>query len=139
MTTTDFTEEEVQTMLDNLDNYSDEIIEINRIVDELESRKNNEAAYNDLIEFAKVMMPEFLVGKHHRILADELMLIEAGEKDRICVNIPPRHGKSQLVSIFYPAWFLGRNPGKKVMMVSHTTDLAVDFGRKVQSYLYRPI
>ena len=48
MTTTDFTEEEVQTMLDNLDNYSDEIIEINRIVDELESRKNNEAAYNDL-------------------------------------------------------------------------------------------
>ena len=55
------------------------------------------------------------------------MAIEAGDKDRICVNIPPRHGKSQLVSIFFPAWFLGRNPGtkkKKVMMVSHTTDLA---------------
>ena len=47
----------------------------------------------------------------------------------------PRHGKSQLVSIFYPAWFLGRNPNKKVMMVSHTTDLAVDFGRKVRNLI----
>ena len=136
MTTTDFTEEEVQVMLDNLDNYSDdEIVEINRIVEELESRKGNEAAYADLIDFAQAMMPEFLVGKHHRILANELMAIEAGERDRVCVNIPPRHGKSQLVSIFYPAWFLGRNPGKKVMMVSHTTDLAVDFGRKVRNLI----
>ena len=123
-TTTDFTDEEVQIMLNNLDNYSDdEVAEINRIVDELETRKINQAAYDDLIEFAKLMMPEFLVGKHHRILANELMAIEAGDRDRVCVNIPPRHGKSQLVSIFYPAWFLGRNPGKKVMMVSHTTGI----------------
>ncbi len=133
---TDFTEAEVQTMLDNLDNYSDEeVAEIDRIVDELAERRKNKAAYDDLIDFAKAMMPEFLVGKHHRILADELMAIEAGDRDRICVNIPPRHGKSQLVSIFYPAWFLGRNPGKKVMMVSHTTDLAVDFGRKVRNLI----
>ena len=64
-----------------------------------------------------------------------LIGIERGDKDRICVNIPPRHGKSQLVSIFFPAWFLGRNPNKKVMMVSHTTDLAVDFGRKVRNLI----
>jgi predicted phage terminase large subunit-like protein len=63
------------------------------------------------------------------------MSIERGDKDRICVNIPPRHGKSQLVSIMFPAWFLGRNPNKKVMMVSHTTDLAVDFGRKVRNLI----
>jgi len=42
------------------------------------------------------------------------------------------------VSIFYPAWFLGRNPNKKVMMVSHTTDLAVDFGRKVRNLIATP-
>ena len=136
MTTTEFTREEVQIMLDNLDTYSDdEVAEINRIVDELDSREVHQAAYDDLIEFAKLMMPDFLVGKHHRILADELMAIEAGTRDRVCVNIPPRHGKSQLVSIFYPAWFLGRNPDKKVMMVSHTTDLAVDFGRKVRNLI----
>ena len=136
MTTTNFTRAEVQVMLDNLDSYSDdEVTEINTIVDELDGREANAAAYDDLIEFAKLMMPDFLVGKHHRILADELMAIEAGTRDRVCVNIPPRHGKSQLVSIFYPAWFLGRNPDKKVMMVSHTTDLAVDFGRKVRNLI----
>jgi predicted phage terminase large subunit-like protein len=132
----DFSEQEVQKMLDNLDAFSqEEVIEINRLVDELAVRKQNALAYNDLIEFCKRMMPEFLVGKHHRILANMLMSIEQGGKDRVCVNIPPRHGKSQLVSIFFPAWYLGRNPNKKVMMVSHTTDLAVDFGRKVRNLI----
>ena len=95
----DFTEEEVQHMLDNLDSFSDkEVIEINRIVDELAVRKTNQEAFDDLIEFCKRMQPDYIVGKHHRILADLLMSIEQGDKDRICVNIPPRHGKSQLVS-----------------------------------------
>jgi predicted phage terminase large subunit-like protein len=132
----DFTPEEVQHMLDNLDNFTEaEVTEIEKMVDELDARQKNQVAYDDLIEFCKRMMPDFIVGKHHRILADMLMDIEKGVKDRACVNIPPRHGKSQLVSIFFPAWYLGRNPDKKVMMVSHTTDLAVDFGRKVRNLL----
>ena len=131
-----FSEEEIQVMLNNLDHYStDEVAEIDRMVDELSVRKENSLAYDDLIEFCKRMQPDYIVGKHHRLLANMLMGIERGEKDRICVNIPPRHGKSQLVSIFFPAWFLGRNPNKKVMMVSHTTDLAVDFGRKVRNLI----
>ncbi len=132
----DFTQEDVQQMLDNLDEFTEEeVTEINKMVDELDARRKNKAAHDDLIEFCKRMMPDFIVGKHHRILADMLMGLEDGSKDRACVNIPPRHGKSQLVSIFFPAWFLGRNPDKKVMMVSHTTDLAVDFGRKVRNLL----
>ena len=134
-----FTEEDIQKMLDNLDSFTEEeVVEVDRLVEELSVRKQNQLAYDDLIDFCKVMMPDFIVGKHHRILADRLMAIERGDKDRVCVNIPPRHGKSQLVSIFYPAWFLGRNPNKKVMMVSHTTDLAVDFGRKVRNLIATP-
>lgn len=132
----DFSEEEIEHMLANLDAFSpEEIAEIDRMVDELATRKANQAAYDDLLAFCKKMDPNYLVGRHHRILANMLMAIERGDKDRICVNMPPRHGKSQLVSIFYPAWFLGRNPDKKVMMVSHTTDLAVDFGRKVRNLI----
>ena len=132
----DFTEQEVQIMLDNLDNYTpEEVVEIDRLVEELTARRYNQRVYEDLLEFCKHMQPDYKVGKHHRILGDMLMSIERGEKDRICVNIPPRHGKSQLVSIMFPAWFLGRNPNKKVMMVSHTTDLAVDFGRKVRNLI----
>jgi predicted phage terminase large subunit-like protein len=132
----DFTAEDLGRMLANLDSFSpEEVVEIDRLVDELATRTANAAAYNDLIAFCKLMMPSFVVGRHHRILAAMLMAIERGDKDRICVNIPPRHGKSQLVSIFFPAWYLGRNPDKKVMMVSHTTDLAVDFGRKVRNLI----
>ena len=136
ITPTDFTEVEIQTMLDNLDRYTDdEVVEIHKIVDEIDSRNSKKVIYDDLIEFCKHMQPDYKVGKHHRMLANMLMDIEQGKKDRICVNIPPRHGKSQLVSIMFPAWFLGRNPNKKVMMVSHTTDLAVDFGRKVRNII----
>jgi len=132
----DISDEDIEVMLQNLDSFSDdEIIEIDTMVGELAKRRENKAARDDLISFCKKMMPEFIVGNHHRLLADMLMSIESGDKDRVCVNIPPRHGKSQLVSIFYPAWVLGRNPTKKVMMVSHTTDLAVDFGRKVRNLI----
>ena len=90
----DFSEVEIQQMLDNLDQYtSDEIAEIDRMVEELNTRRTNKAAYDDLVEFCKRMQSDYIVGKHHRLLANMLMDIEAGEKDRICVNIPPRHGK----------------------------------------------
>jgi predicted phage terminase large subunit-like protein len=81
------------------------------------------------------MQKDYKVGAHHKRLADLLEDIERGYRDRICVSVPPRHGKSQLVSIYYAAWYLGRNPGHKVMLVSHTTDLAVDFGRKVRNLI----
>jgi len=132
----DFTEYEVQQMLDNLDAFSpEEQAEILKITDILEKRQHANACIDDLIEFCKHMQPDYLVGKHHRRLADLLMKISAGEEDRICVNMPPRHGKSQLVSIYFPAWFMGKYPNKKVLMVSHTTDLAVDFGRKVRNII----
>lgn len=109
--------------------------EVLRIAEELERRRAADRCRRDLIAFCKHMQADYKVGKHHRVLADLLMEIANGRKDRIAVNIPPRHGKSQLVSIYFPAWFLGRFPDKKVLMVSHTTDLAVDFGRKVRNII----
>lgn len=54
----------------------------------------------------------------------------------------PTHN-SEMLSVMFPAWYLGNNPGKQVMLVSHTADLAVDFGRKVrniiQSDLYQEV
>lgn len=131
-----FSEAELHLLLQNIDRLSErELVAVTRQLDELERRKAQKAAQDDLIEFCKRMQPDYKVGRHHRILADQLMALEQGSKDRVAVNMPPRHGKSQLVSVYYPAWFLGRNPGKKVMMVSHTTDLAVDFGRKVRNII----
>lgn len=134
-----FSEAELQTLLQNIDRLSEsELAAIMAQVEELERRKSQKAAQDDLIEFCKRMQPDYKVGRHHRRLADLLEAIEQGKKDRICVSVPPRHGKSQLVSIYYAAWYLGRNPTHKVMLVSHTTDLAVDFGRKVRNLIASP-
>lgn len=129
-------DDDIDLLLQNIDAFDaseqEEILEITEVLAE---RRRSEAARNDLIEFCKAMQPDYKVGKHHKILANLLMDIAEGKKDRICVNMPPRHGKSQLVSIYFPAWFIGRYPNKKVLMVSHTTDLAVDFGRKVRNLI----
>jgi predicted phage terminase large subunit-like protein len=133
------TDAHIRVLLRNLHRFSaEEAGEIERMVDELLQRRRLQAARDDLIEFCKYMQPDYKVGRHHRILADMLMAIERGDKDRICVSLPPRHGKSQLVSLYFAAWFMGRNPGKKLMLVSHTTDLAVDFGRKVRNLIADP-
>jgi predicted phage terminase large subunit-like protein len=135
----DFSQEEIQQMLDNIDSFSpEEQAEILKIAGVLEERQQSQRCQLDLIEFCKHMQPDYKVGKHHRRLANMLMDIAEGNKDRICVNMPPRHGKSQLVSIYFPAWFIGKYPNKKVLMVSHTTDLAVDFGRKVRNLIDNP-
>ena len=78
----DFNEADIEVMLANLDAFSvEEVAEIDRMVDELHTRSTNKRAYDDLIEFCKLMMPDFIVGKHHRILANMLMGIEKGDKE----------------------------------------------------------
>ena len=128
--------EDINRLLENIDQLSDdEVVEIEKLVEELEKREHVQRCRDSLIEFCKHMQQDYKVGAHHRRLASLLEDIERREKDRICVSVPPRHGKSQLTSIYYTAWYLGRNPGHKVMLVSHTTDLAVDFGRKVRNLI----
>jgi len=136
---TNLTDSELQFLFDNIDSFSaEEAAELLKVTDELEKRRDSQQCRDDLIAFCKKMQPDYKVGKHHRVLANILMDIAENKKDRACVNIPPRHGKSQLVSIYFPAWFLGKYPDKKVLMVSHTTDLAVDFGRKVRNLIDKP-
>jgi len=130
---------EIEFLQANLDKFNpDELAEVLTSLEELERREYTQRCHDDLIEFCKHMDPKYKVGKHHRRLADLLMAMERGEEDRIGVSVPPRHGKSQLVSIFFPAWYLGRNPNKQILMVSHTENLAVDFGRKVRNLVNSP-
>lgn len=109
--------------------------EVLELLGELEHRKTVRAARLTLLDFVKFMEPTYKVGEHHKKLAKLLEDLAYGRKDRISVNIAPRFGKSHLVSYYFPAWFLGNHPDQKVMMVSHTADLAVDFGRKVRNLI----
>jgi predicted phage terminase large subunit-like protein len=85
------------------------------------------------LDFIQHVYPGYMVGPHHRKLAKIFEEIAAGKKKRVIVNIAPRHGKSEMISYLAPAWFLGKYPHKKVIMASHTADLAVNFGRRVRN------
>jgi len=103
------------------------------LLNEIKARQSAEACRGSLLAFVMRVDKNYKIGAHHRHLAQLLEDMARGRKDRVAVNIAPRFGKSQLTSIYFPAWFLGNFPDKKVMLVSHTADLAVDFGRKVRN------
>ena len=115
-----------------------EKLNLDGIITELERRHYADRCRNDLLAFCQHIDPTYIVAAHHRRLATLLMDIAFGRKDRIAVSIPPRHGKSHLISTLFPAWFLGKFPDKNVLMASHTGDLAVDFGRKVRNIIDSP-
>lgn len=52
--------------------------------------------------------------------------------------MPPRHGKSELASRRFPAFYLGRHPEKQIASVSASADLASDFGRDVRNLIQSP-
>ena len=52
--------------------------------------------------------------------------------------VPPRHGKSELASKRFPAFYLGRHPHRQFISVSATAELAADFGRDVRNLIESP-
>lgn len=68
--------------------------------------------------YAVAQFPEFRPAKHQQVLASKLEAIERGEVRRLIVTLPPRHGKSKMSSELFPSWFLGRNPSKRVLLLT---------------------
>jgi len=66
---------------------------------------------------------------HLELLCSKLEAVERGEIPRLIITMPPRHGKSEVASKKLPAWFLGRNPSKEIIIASYGADLAYDFSR----------
>lgn len=98
-----------------------------------DSKSVESVGKTDFLTFIDHVYPGYKVGPHHRRLAKIFEDIANGKKRRVIVNIAPRHGKSEMISYLAPAWFLGKYPHKKIIMSSHTADLAVNFGRRVRN------
>ena len=97
--------------------------------------EKNEKCQNDFLTFVKTVWPEFIAGRHHRIIAEKLERVATGELKRLIINMAPRHTKSEFASYLFPAWFMGRMPNKKIIQATHTTELAVNFGRKTKNLI----
>jgi predicted phage terminase large subunit-like protein len=104
-----------------------------KLLKEYEAFITQQVGKDSFLDFIKHVYPDYKVGPHHLKLIQVFEDIAAGKKRRVVVNIAPRHGKSELISYLAPAWFLGKHPNKKVIMASHTADLAIGFGRRVRN------
>ena len=89
------------------------------LLDELESRKRVSICQHDFLAFIAALDATYKFGTHLKRLGALLTEVEQGHKDRIAVSMAPRMGKSQMISIYYPAWYLGKNPTHKVIVASH--------------------
>src|SRR5882672_11896778 len=68
-----------------------------------------------------------------------LEALERHEIDKACFFLPPRMGKSTLVTKNFPAWYLGRHPEHSTIVTSYSSDLAMNFGRDTRNYIEAPI
>lgn len=57
-------------------------------------------------------------------ITHRLQQLYTGETRRLIITVPPRHGKSELASMAFPAWGLGHDPSAKFMVVSYGMELS---------------
>lgn len=106
-------------------------------------------AREDLIDFTRFTMPNpddpedaelsrYDPQYFHRALAAALQEVEAGKILRLIITFPPRHGKSELSSKRFPAWFIGRDPYRYTAVCTYNQTFAEDFGKAVRAIMLSP-
>ena len=94
-----------------------------------------DSCQKDFISFVKHLWPEFIEGRHHKIIGEKFNRIAQGKLKRLIVCLPPRHSKSEFASTYFPAWMMGRKGDLKIIQTTHTAEIAVRFGRKVRNII----
>lgn len=73
--------------------------------------------------------------EHVLLINHALMDVCAGRIKRLQISMPPQHGKSELVSKFFPAWYLGTFPHRNFIHTMYEQTLATEFGGKARDIL----
>jgi len=108
----------------------EEMLKLQLRLQQIETR---ERATGNFLDFCQYVWPEMIVGAHHRKIAEALDRVVAGKTKRLMIAMPPRHGKSQMGSYLFPAYLMGKLPKSKLIVGSHTAELAQRFGRMIRN------
>lgn len=101
-------------------------------------QRDDNPAHNSLLNFTRYTKPDYQVNWHHEVVCGVLDRFVAGDIKRLMLFMPPRHGKSELVSRRLPAYIFGHNPNAKVISTSYSADLASMLNRDVQRIMDSP-
>jgi predicted phage terminase large subunit-like protein len=88
-----------------------------------------------------VLYPEqkLVYAGYLELIATLLMRVGQGRYRNVIINLPPRHMKSALASILYPAWRLGCDPTVKFICISYGDDLAHDLSAQTRKIMRSPL
>ena len=96
---------------------------------EAEERARSISVFDDWLETATPVLR--WSAKHHRFICDSLRQITGGDSKRLMLFLPPRHGKSELVTVHYAAWRLITQPSLKIIIACYNQSLANKFSRRI--------
>lgn len=76
----------------------------------------------------------------HLVAMAEMVTAAIEDRSRprlLFFEMPPRHGKSEFVCRYLPAWYLGSRPRNRVILASYGAELARTWGRRARDVLQR--
>jgi predicted phage terminase large subunit-like protein len=92
-------------------------------------------ARRHLLDFTLFTYPQYVAEPVHRLIASTLDRVVAGKLRRLMIFAPPQHGKSELVSVRLPAFWLGKHPDDPVIVTSYGAALAESKSRQVRDII----
>ena len=96
------------------------------------------SARKGLLSFCQYTLPEYQTPPHIIALSEALEAIEGGELKRLIVLMPPRHGKSELVSLRFPCWYMARHPEDYIVQAGYAESIALTHSRKARDIFISP-
>jgi predicted phage terminase large subunit-like protein len=105
-----------------------------RAAAELELRRRVSSRQNTPFKkWLPIVSPKYIWTWPYLLLLYEALLdVVAGDINRLMIFMPPRHGKSEAVTVRFPAWMLERSPSMRFILAAYNFSLASKFSRKVQ-------
>jgi hypothetical protein len=96
-----------------------------------------------LVHLTSAFTNDYMPGWVHKEVAEHLEAfmeaVEQKKSPRLMIFLPPRTGKTQLVSRCFPAYLLGHHPEWEIIAATYGQELADDIGRYVRSILNDPL
>lgn len=81
-------------------------------------------ARRDLLFYTQINRKEYIAGRMHQAIAAKYQGVESGKFKRVIVNVAPQHGKSQLTTVEFATWYLGKHPEQQVAVGSYASSLS---------------
>ncbi len=71
--------------------------------------------------------------KHLQLINEKLLKVAKREIKKLIINMPPRHGKSELISHYFPFWYLSNFRNENVIFTTYSQAFANHFGKRLRS------